>query len=312
MAIAKAAPSFRVAVQPPAPTTPRPEKRYRMLVAVDERNESRDAGPADVDPATEPSHGDYPSAYSRQSPGPSRGTPSGTYTYTFDLSSSSSFHPLAFSPEPDPEPASRHGPRKHTCRICLKRFNRPSSLKIHETTHTGVKPFKCHWEGCGRLFNVNSNMRRHFRNHITSQRAKAVRAASQPGTPVQFPGYGIEPLPHIRPSHHDEDEIEASLTADTGTEPESEDDHMRSEGEMEDEEGTHIPTSPCSFISSPPFHRVAFKESGTYDAQDHDENPCHAYSTSYTRAQSQPQAQSRFIWVVLRAYVARIEVWEFH
>ncbi|TFK53286.1 hypothetical protein OE88DRAFT_1608428, partial [Heliocybe sulcata] len=55
--------------------------------------------------------------------------------------------------------------KRHTCSICHKKFNRPSSLRIHETTHTGAKPFKCDWPQCGRLFNVNSNMRRHYRNH---------------------------------------------------------------------------------------------------------------------------------------------------
>jgi uncharacterized Zn-finger protein len=28
--------------------------------------------------------------------------------------------------------------RKHVCPTCAKRFNRPSSLKIHVNTHTGA------------------------------------------------------------------------------------------------------------------------------------------------------------------------------
>ncbi|KAF8898079.1 hypothetical protein CPB85DRAFT_1229287 [Mucidula mucida] len=55
--------------------------------------------------------------------------------------------------------------RKHTCKLCAKKFNRPSSLRIHMNTHTGATPFRCPFPGCGRSFNVNSNMRRHFRNH---------------------------------------------------------------------------------------------------------------------------------------------------
>ncbi|KIK97001.1 hypothetical protein PAXRUDRAFT_137231, partial [Paxillus rubicundulus Ve08.2h10] len=55
--------------------------------------------------------------------------------------------------------------KKHQCPHCGKRFNRPSSMKIHVNTHTGAKPYHCPFPGCGREFNVNSNMRRHWRNH---------------------------------------------------------------------------------------------------------------------------------------------------
>ncbi|KAK0185365.1 hypothetical protein F5146DRAFT_1069971 [Armillaria mellea] len=55
--------------------------------------------------------------------------------------------------------------KKHVCRTCHKRFNRPSSLRIHANTHTGATPFRCPFPGCRREFNVNSNMRRHYRNH---------------------------------------------------------------------------------------------------------------------------------------------------
>ncbi|KAG9309764.1 hypothetical protein JVU11DRAFT_10138 [Chiua virens] len=107
--------------------------------------------------------------------------------------------------------------KKHQCPHCGKRFNRPSSMKIHVNTHTGAKrtwrcfyfitqrvrrfttplpptipfsapPFafrgvfmfrlgadnvlliayRCPYPGCGREFNVNSNMRRHWRNHSRS------------------------------------------------------------------------------------------------------------------------------------------------
>ncbi|KAJ7140556.1 hypothetical protein C8R43DRAFT_1017467 [Mycena crocata] len=57
--------------------------------------------------------------------------------------------------------------KKHVCPTCAKRFNRPSSLRIHVNTHTGATPFRCPHPGCGRAFNVNSNMRRHFRNHAS-------------------------------------------------------------------------------------------------------------------------------------------------
>ncbi|KAF9579495.1 hypothetical protein BGW38_004224 [Lunasporangiospora selenospora] len=54
---------------------------------------------------------------------------------------------------------------RYQCSYCLKRFSRPSSLRIHTYSHTGERPFRCSEEGCGRQFSVQSNMRRHLRVH---------------------------------------------------------------------------------------------------------------------------------------------------
>ena len=51
--------------------------------------------------------------------------------------------------------------KKHKCKVCDKRFTRPSSLQTHMYSHTGEKPFACNVEGCGRHFSVVSNLRRH-------------------------------------------------------------------------------------------------------------------------------------------------------
>lgn len=55
--------------------------------------------------------------------------------------------------------------KKHKCRVCDKRFTRPSSLQTHMYSHTGEKPFACNVEGCGRHFSVVSNLRRHKKVH---------------------------------------------------------------------------------------------------------------------------------------------------
>jgi uncharacterized Zn-finger protein len=55
--------------------------------------------------------------------------------------------------------------KKHQCRVCDKRFTRPSSLQTHMYSHTGEKPFTCNVEGCGRNFSVVSNLRRHKKVH---------------------------------------------------------------------------------------------------------------------------------------------------
>ncbi|KAI9860667.1 MAG: hypothetical protein M1824_002958 [Vezdaea acicularis] len=55
--------------------------------------------------------------------------------------------------------------KKHKCKICDKRFTRPSSLQTHMYSHTGEKPFSCEYDGCGRHFSVVSNLRRHRKVH---------------------------------------------------------------------------------------------------------------------------------------------------
>ncbi|KAF9032152.1 hypothetical protein BDZ89DRAFT_896820, partial [Hymenopellis radicata] len=55
--------------------------------------------------------------------------------------------------------------RRHQCTICFHWFHRPSSLKVHQNIHSGATPFICPFPQCGRAFNSNSNMRRHYRLH---------------------------------------------------------------------------------------------------------------------------------------------------
>lgn len=63
--------------------------------------------------------------------------------------------------------------KKHKCKVCDKRFTRPSSLQTHMYSHTGEKPFVCHMGGCGRQFSVVSNLRRHQKVHKNETRSEA-------------------------------------------------------------------------------------------------------------------------------------------
>ncbi|KAG9236312.1 hypothetical protein BJ875DRAFT_372441 [Amylocarpus encephaloides] len=63
--------------------------------------------------------------------------------------------------------------KKHKCKVCDKRFTRPSSLQTHMYSHTGEKPFCCEIDGCGRHFSVVSNLRRHKKVHKGEARSDA-------------------------------------------------------------------------------------------------------------------------------------------
>ncbi|KAI5862116.1 hypothetical protein GGS23DRAFT_106533 [Durotheca rogersii] len=63
--------------------------------------------------------------------------------------------------------------KKHKCKVCDKRFTRPSSLQTHMYSHTGEKPFCCEVEGCGRHFSVVSNLRRHRKVHKNDSKSDA-------------------------------------------------------------------------------------------------------------------------------------------
>ncbi|KAJ7834475.1 hypothetical protein B0H14DRAFT_2798399, partial [Mycena olivaceomarginata] len=124
-------------------------------------------------------------------PGPARCRP---VVRTHPYNANSKAHSIPGSPDGDNEPeAMKEGEygdgesgaqegKKHVCTKCAKRFNRPSSLRIHFNTHTGAMPFRCPHPSCGRAFNVNSNMRRHFRNHASSVSTSAPNTNSAPTT----------------------------------------------------------------------------------------------------------------------------------
>ncbi|KAK4250934.1 hypothetical protein C7999DRAFT_38067 [Corynascus novoguineensis] len=70
---------------------------------------------------------------------------------------------------------------RYICQTCNKAFSRPSSLRIHSHSHTGEKPFKCPFPGCGKAFSVRSNMKRHERGcHNYDSSSTAANGSSTP------------------------------------------------------------------------------------------------------------------------------------
>ena len=54
-----------------------------------------------------------------------------------------------------------------TCKFCQKYFKVASSLLRHERIHTGLKPFKCDFDGCEKAFSQKEMLKRHNAIHLS-------------------------------------------------------------------------------------------------------------------------------------------------
>ena len=57
--------------------------------------------------------------------------------------------------------------KEHVCKICKKRYPRPSALKEHMNTHTGERPFIC--AQCGKSFTSRSSLYSHRSAHSSDR-----------------------------------------------------------------------------------------------------------------------------------------------
>jgi len=68
--------------------------------------------------------------------------------------------------------------RPFKCDVCGSSFLRASTLKIHNRRHTGERPYKCPYEGCGKGFSESGNLKTHMKIHV-KKRGKSVIGTQQ-------------------------------------------------------------------------------------------------------------------------------------
>jgi hypothetical protein len=55
------------------------------------------------------------------------------------------------------------------CHLCPKSFTRRTTLNNHQRQHTGERPFRCEFSGCGESFAQNNDRKRHEKTHGTEK-----------------------------------------------------------------------------------------------------------------------------------------------
>ncbi|EGG06058.1 uncharacterized protein MELLADRAFT_77951 [Melampsora larici-populina 98AG31] len=60
-------------------------------------------------------------------------------------------------------------PLAYICNTCMRAFDRPSALQIHERSHTGERPFPCPWNGCIKRFTTHFHFFVREKNSLLNQ-----------------------------------------------------------------------------------------------------------------------------------------------
>merc|ERR1711937_387269 len=62
--------------------------------------------------------------------------------------------------------------KPYKCGYCPKYFKDRYNLRVHERIHTGVKPFICKFQSCGKAFNQKGALNVHVRTHDKAKKQK--------------------------------------------------------------------------------------------------------------------------------------------
>ncbi|KAK4684603.1 zinc-finger protein CreA/MIG, partial [Tremellales sp. Uapishka_1] len=83
-------------------------------------------------------------------------------------------------------------PKPHVCQVCSRAFTTGGHLQRHQRIHTGVKAFKCPYQGCETRTSRQDNLQQHYRTHLSPTLRRGSGSAARAAVAAAMEAAGIK------------------------------------------------------------------------------------------------------------------------